>query len=71
MTPAEEEKLDQVLSRLDKIDAKLEARESICGYESDRIGRLEDAVGRQNLVSAVLGALGAGIVLMIQTVFKR
>lgn len=63
---ASEQDFREVLERLARIEAKIEIQPAHCRDHAKRIERLESAVGRQNFIAALLGAIAAGAVLMLK-----
>ena len=68
MDSEERQLLKAVASDVATIKAQLEAQHLICGYESQRIGRLEKSIGKQGFLATLFGAIGATIVLMVKVV---
>ena len=55
-----------VKDRLDKMP--LPGEGAVCLMEKDRIGKLENAVGKQNFLAGTIGAVAAGVVLALRYV---
>lgn len=65
------EKDIEILQRLTTIETLVSAKNDRCIAHSIRLKKLEDTVGKQNMVTAVFAAIGASVVLAIKYMVGR
>ena len=66
-----EDKVDKAIVSLARVEQKLEDRDYRCLDHAKRLKNMESALGHHNLIAVIIGAIGAGIALMVKYLFHK